>query len=179
LTGIFFIGISSIGIFIIVTEKTMDKTMEEKVMSKVVHVAVGVIKRTNEEGISQYFLTKRLQEAHQGGKWEFPGGKVEKDETVPQALSRELKEEVAIDVLACQPLIKIEHTYLSKEPAKEGSGKEDKKVCLDVFIVDNFLGEPSAQEGQGEGWFTLELFETLDFPEANKAIIDKLIEHSL
>jgi 8-oxo-dGTP diphosphatase len=152
-------------------------------MIKVVHVAVGVITRVCADGSSQYFLTKRLEKAHQGGKWEFPGGKVEKDETVAQALARELKEEVAIDVLSCQPLIKIEHTYLaldlSKGLDKQGNEKSDKRVCLDVFIVDNFLGEPSAQEGQGQGWYALNEFETLDFPEANKAIIDKLLENNL
>jgi 8-oxo-dGTP diphosphatase len=149
-----------------------------EVMNKVVHVAVGVITRVCEDGSSQYFLTKRLEQAHQGGKWEFPGGKVEKDETVAQALARELKEEVAIDVLSCQPLIKIEHTYPGKERGKEG-GEEVKNVCLEVFIVDNFTGEPSAQEGQGQGWYTLNEFEQLDFPAANKAIIDKLLEKPL
>ncbi|PKG85349.1 8-oxo-dGTP diphosphatase MutT [Colwellia sp. 75C3] len=143
-------------------------------MNKVVHVAVGVITRCCEEGGVHYFLTKRLEQAHQGGKWEFPGGKVEKDETVAQALARELKEEVAIDVLSCQPLIKIEHTYLGKGLDKEGNKKADKSVCLDVFIVDNFLGEPSAQEGQGQGWFSLAELQDLDFPEANKGIIAKL-----
>ena len=135
-------------------------------MTKVVNVAVGVITRTNDEGNRSFFLTRRLQTAHQGGKWEFPGGKVERDETVAQALARELKEEVAIDVLSCQPLITIEHTYRSN--------KGDKYVCLDVFIVDNFMGEPSAQEGQGEGWYELDQLSGLDFPEANQAIIDKL-----
>lgn len=144
-------------------------------MNKVVHVAVGVITRTCKEVGSRYFLTKRLEQAHQGGKWEFPGGKVENNETVAQALARELKEEVAIDVLSCQPLIKVEHTYRSKE----GDEKGDKRVCLDVFIVDNFMGEPSAQEGQGQGWYTLNEFEKLDFPEANRAIIDKLLETNL
>ena len=144
-------------------------------MNKVVHVAVGVITRTCKEVGSRYFLTKRLEQAHQGGKWEFPGGKVENNETVAQALARELKEEVAIDVLSCQPLIKVEHTYRSKE----GGEKGDKRVCLDAFIVDNFMGEPSAQEGQGQGWYTLNEFETLDFPEANRAIIDKLLETNL
>jgi 8-oxo-dGTP diphosphatase len=148
-------------------------------MIKVVHVAVGVITRVCADGSSQYFLTKRLEQAHQGGKWEFPGGKVEKDETVAQALARELKEEVAIDVLSCQPLIKIEHTYPGKGRDEEGRNKADKSVCLDVFIVDNFLGEPSAQEGQGQGWYTLNEFETLNFPEANKAIIEKLLEKRL
>ncbi len=141
-------------------------------MNKVVHVAVGVITRTSTEGSTHYFLTKRLEKVHQGGKWEFPGGKVEKNETVAQALARELKEEVAIDVLSCQPLIKIEHTYL----AKKGSATADKNVCLDVFIVDNYSGEPSAQEGQGQGWYSLNELETLDFPAANKLIIGKLFE---
>lgn len=143
-------------------------------MNKVVHVAVGVIRKTDNKGCYRYFLTKRLKEAHQGGKWEFPGGKVESGETVAQALSRELKEEVAIDVLACQPLIKIEHNY----PAKEGDDKGSKTVCLDAFIVENFTGEPSAQEGQGQGWFELSDFEKLDFPDANKAIIKKLLKQS-
>jgi len=132
-------------------------------MNKPVHVAVGVIvDNTGQQ--TQYFLTKRLEHSHQGGKWEFPGGKVEKDETVAQALARELKEEVAIEVLSCQPLITIKHDY------------NDKKVMLEVFIVDQYLGEPSAQEGQGQGWFTLDELQTLDFPKANQAIIDKLIK---
>ncbi|KGJ91244.1 8-oxo-dGTP diphosphatase MutT [Colwellia psychrerythraea] len=143
-------------------------------MNKIVHVAVGIITRTSEEASTQYFLTKRLEAAHQGGKWEFPGGKLESNETVAQALARELKEEVAIDVLSCQPLLKIEHTYRGKEGTEQG----DKTVCLDVFIVDNFIGEPSAQEGQGEGWFTLSVLSTLSFPEANRAIIEKLLEQA-
>ena len=137
-------------------------------MSKPVHVAVGVIVTTNEQQQTQCFLTKRLEHSHQGGKWEFPGGKVESDETVAQALARELKEEVAIDILSCQPLIVIEHEYIDKN-------RGNKKVCLEVFLVDNFIGEPKAQEGQGEGWFSLSELQTLAFPAANMAIIEKLI----
>ena len=63
-------------------------------MTTFIHVAVGVITAsrdiTNEDQQTQYFLTKRLEHSHQGGKWEFPGGKVEKNETVAQALAREL-----------------------------------------------------------------------------------------
>jgi 8-oxo-dGTP diphosphatase len=135
-------------------------------MPKSVHVAIGVITSVNATNQTQYFLTKRLDNAHQGGKWEFPGGKVEKGETVAQALSRELKEEVNIDVLSCQPLITIDHDY------------SDKKVCLEVFVVDNYIGEASAQEGQEQGWFALKEFKNLDFPKANEAIIAKLIARS-
>ncbi len=102
-------------------------------MNKVVKVAVGVIIGLNDNNETRYFLTKRLDEAHQGGKWEFPGGKVENNETIAQALARELKEEINIDILSCIPLITINHDY------------KDKSVCLEVFIVDNYTGEPSAQ----------------------------------
>ena len=126
-------------------------------MTKIVHVAVGVIKLEN-----KFFLTKRLMDSHQGGLWEFPGGKVEKNETVHQALHRELKEEVSIDTLSCTSLMQISHDY------------GDKKVLLDVFVVDNFTGEPLPLEGQESGWFTLADFDALNFPAANQAIIEKL-----
>lgn len=135
-------------------------------MSKSVHVAVGVITSTNEYHQTQYFLTKRLNNVHQGGKWEFPGGKVEKGETIAQALARELKEEINIEVLSCQPLIIINHDY------------GDKKVCLEVFVVDNYIGEPNAQEGQEQSWFALEEFNNLDFPKANEAIINTLMSRT-
>ena len=48
-------------------------------MNNVVKVAVGVITAVNENNETRYFLTKRLQGVHQGGKWEFPGGKVENE----------------------------------------------------------------------------------------------------
>lgn len=131
-------------------------------MQKLVHVAVGVIIR--EEYV---FLTKRLANTHQGGKWEFPGGKVEANEGVAEALHRELQEEIAIDVLSCSAFMEIKHDY------------GDKAVLLDVYVVDNFIGEPSAQEGQEEKWFHLSDITELDFPEANKAIVAKLITEFL
>ena len=129
-------------------------------MTKIVHVAVGVIKQDN-----KFFLTKRLADSHQGGKWEFPGGKVEENETVHQALHRELKEEVAIETLTCELLMQISHDY------------GDKKVLLEVFVVDNFTGQAKALEGQQSDWFTLAEFATLNFPAANQAIIEKLLKN--
>ena len=52
---------------------------------KIIEVAVGVIKRDN-----KIYISKRADDLHQGGKWEFPGGKCETDETIEQALAREL-----------------------------------------------------------------------------------------
>ncbi|REL31912.1 8-oxo-dGTP diphosphatase MutT [Thalassotalea euphylliae] len=124
---------------------------------KLVHVAVGVI--IQDESV---FLTRRHSDAHQGGKWEFPGGKVESEETVAQALARELKEEVDIDILACQPLMEINHDY------------GDKQVKLDIFIVDQFSGEPSSQEGNEQQWASISKLGAIEFPEANLAIVEKL-----
>ena len=69
-------------------------------------------------------------------------------------------------MLACTPLTVINHDY------------GDKQVCLEVFIIDNYIGEPTAQEGQQQGWFSLSELQKLDFPKANDAIIEKLLAPS-
>ena len=92
---------------------------------KRVHVAVAVIVNSQQD----ILLAKRLDHLHQGGKWEFPGGKVEQGETVTDALIRELKEEVNLDVISSTPLMEISHDY------------PDKQVLLDIHWVDHFDGE--------------------------------------
>lgn len=126
---------------------------------KQVKVAVGVVLRGDET-----FITRRLAHQHQGGKWEFPGGKVEANETTEQALKRELEEEIGIQVQSSTPLIVIEHQY------------PDKHVMLDVHKVSDFTGDPSGLEGQEGQWVTLAKLPELDFPKANKEIVDRLLK---
>jgi len=127
-------------------------------MTKVVEVAVGVILRDKE-----VFLTRRANDAHQGGKWEFPGGKREAHESMTEALSRELKEEVGIEVLTASPLIQINHDY------------GDKSVLLDVFTVSEFANEPESKEDLEYRWVAINNLPKVDFPAANGVIVDKLL----
>ena len=125
---------------------------------KEVHVAVGVILRDQ-----QVYICKRPDDKHQGGTWEFPGGKVDAGETVTQALARELAEEVGIVVNSSTPLTVISHDY------------GDKRVCLDVHVVDDFSGEPAGLEGQQGKWTPMLELRPEDFPAANVAIINALV----
>lgn len=128
-------------------------------MSKQVHVAVGVIENSAQE----ILLAKRHEHLHQGGKWEFPGGKVESAETTAQALIRELKEEVGLDVLNTTPMMEIRHDY------------GDKKVILDIHWVKDFSGTAQGLEGQAVQWVAKQDLVNFEFPAANKTIVDKIL----
>ena len=123
-----------------------------------VHVAVGVLR--NDQG--QVLISLRADEAHQGGLWEFPGGKVEPGESVELALSREFEEELGICVHSCTPFIQISHDY------------EDKSVLLDVWNVQSFSGVPRGREGQQIEWRAQSALCVDDFPRANARIIRAL-----
>ncbi len=124
---------------------------------KVVEVGVGVIKRD-----AEIFITKRDESQHQGGLWEFPGGKIENGESVTEALARELKEEIGITVHGSQSLLDIEHDY------------GDKCVKLFIHIVEDFSGEATGLEGQASQWVAIDELHNWAFPAANVAIIKAL-----
>jgi 8-oxo-dGTP diphosphatase len=126
----------------------------------IVHVAVGVIVDANK----RILIARRPDEVHQGGLWEFPGGKVETSETVEQALARELHEELGIAVGECQPLLKISHDY------------GDKQVLLDVWLVESFTGTAVGREGQPLQWVAASALEQFSFPAANVPIAEALVE---
>ena len=123
-------------------------------------VAVGVL--MDAEG--RVLVARRAPDSHQGGLWEFPGGKVEAQESVGDALKRELEEELGIQVEASEPLMAIEHDY------------GDRQVRLDVYRVLHWQGEPRGLEGQPLTWqFPADLKEWR-FPDANTPILDRLCE---
>ncbi|NWB92221.1 Nudix family hydrolase [Pseudomonas agarici] len=122
---------------------------------KPVQVAAAVIRDID----GRILIARRADSQHQGGLWEFPGGKVEEGETVLAALARELREELGIVVITARPLIKVRHDY------------PDKAVLLDVWEVSAFTGEPHGAEGQPLAWVTRRELADYQFPAANQAII--------
>lgn len=107
----------------------------------------------------QILIALRDQSLHQGGLWEFPGGKVEASESIEQALVRELKEELDINVRAASPLITINYQY------------PDLSVQLCVYRVDRFEGVAKGCAGQPIRWVEPEHLPDFAFPVANQPII--------
>ncbi|AEF54508.1 8-oxo-dGTP diphosphatase MutT [Marinomonas posidonica] len=123
-----------------------------------IKVAVGLILRDE-----QVFIALRHASQHQGGLWEFPGGKCEASEAADVALARELQEECGIQVEACEHFDTIAHDY------------GDKQVELIFFKVTDFTGEPSGSEGQEIRWVSITELADYDFPEANVPIVKALM----
>lgn len=133
-------------------------------MSKRINVVAGVI---FDEHKQHLLIARRPLHLHQGGLWEFPGGKVEAQEKVSTALRRELKEELDIEVLQAKPYATICHDY------------PDKSVLLEFWQVIRFAGDAKGCEGQELAWVSVEELGSYEFPEANKPIIDMLLEESV
>jgi 8-oxo-dGTP diphosphatase len=107
-------------------------------------------------------ITKRPEHVHQGGLWEFPGGKLETGETPNEGLARELFEELGIRVRSSRPLIRVHHDY------------GDRHVLLDVHRVVAFAGDPRGREGQPLAWVHPEDMVAETFPAADRPIISAL-----
>lgn len=127
-------------------------------MTKQIHVAVGVLLDDQD----RVLIARRPLHVHQGGLWEFPGGKVEPGEEIQRALQREFEEEVGITPLAAIPLLKIAHAY------------PDKSVLLDVWLFRDYSGTASGREGQAIEWRPLVDLRAADFPAANAPILKAL-----
>lgn len=121
----------------------------------ILHVAVGVIF----DGQGRVLLSKRPPHVHQGNLWEFPGGKLNLSESASQALSRELWEELGIQVLQARPLLQVRYDYA------------DDSVLLDTWRVDRFAGIAKGQEGQPMVWVRPEDLSDYPLPAANRFIV--------
>jgi 8-oxo-dGTP diphosphatase len=123
-----------------------------------IHVAVAAIA----DSAGRILLAKRPTRAHQGGLWEFPGGKLDPGEDVVAALRRECAEELGIEVLGQRPLIRIQHHY------------PDRSVLLDVHRVTDYRGEPTGLEGQPLVWVLPGELRDYAMPAADVPIVNAI-----
>ena len=124
-------------------------------------IAVGVLRRAD----GAVLLSQRRAGSHLAGCWEFPGGKLETGETPPAALARELREELGIDVVTAEPLIRHHHHYPASvdHPARH--------VVLHTFEVTAWHGEPRARQGQALRWAQPDAIDPSDLPPANGPLL--------
>lgn len=126
--------------------------LQEFVMLRVVAAVIH-----NPQG--EILIARRPLHKHQGGLWEFPGGKIEEGESAGHALIRELQEELGITPTEFRPLLTVEHHY------------PDKSVRLEVWRVTAFDGQAHGAEGQPVAWVQAEQLRDYDFPAANTPIL--------
>ena len=101
-----------------------------------VRVVAGVLRDSS----GRVLISQRPPGKHMAGYWEFPGGKINPGESSVAALTRELAEELGIALRRCHPLLQLRHDY------------SDRLIHLDVFVVDEYAGEPSGLEAQALKW---------------------------
>ena len=109
-------------------------------------------------------VVKRPPGKPMAGLWEFPGGKVEKGERPEQALIRELKEEISIDVTAncLAPLTFASHSY------------DDFHLLMPLYVCRKWDGQIVPREGQNTKWLRPRDLFDLPMPPADKPLIAAL-----
>jgi len=124
---------------------------------RVIHVVAGVL-----IDAGRVCVARRRDGSHQGGKWEFPGGKLELNEGPLAGLKRELHEELGIEVQQASPFVSVRYDY------------GDKEILLDVWHVTQYRGTPHGREAQPLRWVLLPDLNPDEFPDADRPVLRRL-----
>ena len=123
------------------------------------HVVAGVIHRG-----CRILITQRKLEGLLGGLWEFPGGRIQVQETAEQACVRAIREEANLLVEPVEYLTRVKHAYTHF------------KIVMDVFRCDYRSGEVVLNEAVDYRWITVDQFDQFPFPRSNHKFIPLLIQ---
>jgi 8-oxo-dGTP diphosphatase len=119
-------------------------------------VAAGVAER---DGL--ILVTRRQQGVHLEGHWEFPGGKCEPGEPLPECLARELREELDVGATVGEEIYTTVHEYM------------DRRVELHFFRCE-IDGAVIPQLGQEARWLAPSELRSLEFAPADLELVDRL-----
>jgi 8-oxo-dGTP diphosphatase len=122
------------------------------------NVAAGILC----DAAGRILIAERLGGGVFNGLWEFPGGKIGADETSLEALSRELAEELGIEVTACASFMNLRHEY------------DDRIVTIEFFIVSEWNSDPVGREGQALRWVPRENLDAEELLPADVPVVEAL-----
>jgi 8-oxo-dGTP diphosphatase len=122
------------------------------------HVVAGVLI----DAAGRVLLAQRPPGKHLAGMWEFPGGKLEPGEGAVEALRRELHEEIGIELIAAEPLVRIPWRY------------GERGMLLDAWRVVDWLGTAHSREGQGLQWQHPTAVDSAILAPADRPILNAL-----
>ena len=125
--------------------------------NKQIRVAAAIIKHHG-----QYLITQRMKQSHLGHLWEFPGGKLEANESAEDCVIRECVEEIGVQVRPLFLLQEVEHQY------------PEASLKLYFFVCELISGIPSPIECADLKWVNPNELQNFSFPEADLEIIKKL-----
>ncbi len=121
------------------------------------HISTGIVVRQG-----RLLITRRKPDGLLGGLWEFPGGKVKKNETAAEACVREIREETGLTVEISGFLTRIRHAYTHF------------KIEMDVFFCDYVSGEVTLDGPVDYQWIDPAEIRRFAFPKANLKFIDMI-----
>lgn len=127
---------------------------------RIIHVVAGALCDRD-----QVLIAQRPAGKHMEGGWEFPGGKVDANESAIHALKRELKEELNIEVHQAEWLCECTHDY------------PDRRVHLELWLIKEYSGIPIANEGQPLQWAAIPQLHQMDMLPADEPLVKALQEH--
>lgn len=131
-------------------------------MKKDVYVVAGAIIKDN-----KVFAAQRGNHGETAFKWEFPGGKIEAGETPEEALARELKEELKIDVKVYEKITSIIDEY------------QTQILHIDTFRCELLAGEPVLTEHLDKTWANKDELDNLNFSSADTPTLKKIKDEYL
>lgn len=118
------------------------------------HIALGVVRKDG-----RILITRRKEEGHLGGLWEFPGGKVAEGESSEETCRREIREECGLDVRVTDFLAHVDHAY------------SHFRISVDVYTCEYRAGQVILNGPTDHRWILVDEIDDYPFPGANHKFI--------